>query len=244
MNAIRIDIPAPCQEQWNSMTPVDDQHAHCAACDRVLVDFTQMDDTELAVFLRQSGQNVCGRFRQEQLEKRIALPAEKPVRKYWLNAIWLLPLSFFAKPAQGQVTPHIILDKPPRCVPLPAESVAQKTDTVKTQAAARRETEVRGTVTDAETGQPLANALVRVRMKDGSAFLEETRTDASGNFSLEKFRTLMPGDAFSQEFVILVTRPGYDFRLVAPKTQDETLSIKLRKAEQRHKMGKPMISKY
>jgi hypothetical protein len=62
-----ISIPMPCHEQWQNMAAATNGR-HCNACSKTVVDFTVMSDTAIAQYLQQH-QHVCGRFRNEQLNK-------------------------------------------------------------------------------------------------------------------------------------------------------------------------------
>ncbi|MBC6608354.1 hypothetical protein H8B13_16125 [Hymenobacter sp. BT188] len=69
-----ISIPKPCHENWDQMTTAA-QGRHCAACDKVVVDFTRMTDTEVVLWLQQeqSGRT-CGRFATLQLNRPLLTP--------------------------------------------------------------------------------------------------------------------------------------------------------------------------
>jgi len=219
MSRIRITVPEPCHESRNgNITRLDAQHLHCSTCARTLTDFSQMSDTELALWFRQANGKLCGRFAPGQLDRLISVPAEKPKPKYWLNAIWLLPLSFFAKPAQGQTTtPHVILEKPPRCVPVAGVqkecvmSATPKTDTI------------RGTVQDLDIGnQPLKGATVQlVRVKDGK-IVEKQSANAKGEFAFVLKEKAEPG-----AYKITASHPGYESAQQIITTPEKALVIGL-----------------
>lgn len=64
----KIAIPKPCHEDWNKMT-LEQSGRFCGSCAKSVVDFTQMNDTEIqSYFVINQGKNVCGRFKNEQLE--------------------------------------------------------------------------------------------------------------------------------------------------------------------------------
>ncbi len=61
-----FEIPDPCHEDWNAMSR-DEKGRFCGVCSKVVVDFTDHSNAEIADFLRASaGQRVCGRVRKEQ----------------------------------------------------------------------------------------------------------------------------------------------------------------------------------
>ncbi|RTQ48596.1 carboxypeptidase-like regulatory domain-containing protein [Hymenobacter gummosus] len=84
---IQVQIPRPCSEAWEAMTPTG-QGRHCAACQLTVTDFTQRTDAEVLALLRQAaGGRVCGRFRAEQLNRELVhAPAAAPRWRAWLLA--------------------------------------------------------------------------------------------------------------------------------------------------------------
>lgn len=97
-----ITIPEPCNEDWNEMRVVDSCHRNCAACDRVLTDFAQMNDDELVLFFAQSQGKICGRFRKDQLNRPITPLPEKTTKANWWKAAALLPLTLLSKNTNAQ----------------------------------------------------------------------------------------------------------------------------------------------
>ena len=63
----KIDIPKPCHEDWNAMTP-NEKGKFCSVCNKGVVDFTEMRAVEIQTyFLKNQGQQICGRFKNEQM---------------------------------------------------------------------------------------------------------------------------------------------------------------------------------
>jgi stress response protein YsnF len=64
----KIEIPAPCNEDWAKMTPAE-QGRHCALCQKKVTDFSAFTDKQIISFYEKP-ENVkaCGRFRVGQLE--------------------------------------------------------------------------------------------------------------------------------------------------------------------------------
>ena len=71
----KIQIPKPCHEDWNAMTPTQ-QGSFCGACSKEVVDFTPMTDAEVQrYFLNRTTDKTCGRFKTEQIDRiQIYLP--------------------------------------------------------------------------------------------------------------------------------------------------------------------------
>mgnify|MGYP006395384781 CR=1 FL=1 len=94
--SIQISIPNPCHEDWNKMTPTE-KGKHCAVCTKEVFDFTQATDEDL-VKLAYAGDNLCGRFRKDQLDREIKLERKSRWNLAPLAASVLLPLSLMANP--------------------------------------------------------------------------------------------------------------------------------------------------
>ncbi|MBD2723047.1 carboxypeptidase-like regulatory domain-containing protein [Hymenobacter armeniacus] len=89
MHSLSIQIPQPCHESWDAMTPAT-QGRHCAACQKTVVDFTLKTDAEILAYLATAaGGPTCGRFAAGQLERPLqrAVPAAPMARwRAWLAA--------------------------------------------------------------------------------------------------------------------------------------------------------------
>ncbi|MDN3692660.1 hypothetical protein QWZ06_10410 [Chryseobacterium tructae] len=62
---MKITIPKPCHESWDSMT-YDEKGKFCTICSKTVHDFTRFSDEEL-INSFDSSENICGRFREDQL---------------------------------------------------------------------------------------------------------------------------------------------------------------------------------
>lgn len=94
-----ITIPNPCHENWNAMTPAE-KGRHCAACDKVVKDFTHMGPEEIKETLKETTGKVCGRVHSAHLNKT---PRKERniftgfIRKISYSGLALLTLSFLLK---------------------------------------------------------------------------------------------------------------------------------------------------
>lgn len=65
MKSLKVSIPKPCSYGWDRMTLTEDlKGRHCAACDKIVVDFTIMSTDQLKSFLHENrGVKTCGYFK-------------------------------------------------------------------------------------------------------------------------------------------------------------------------------------
>lgn len=97
---LRINIPEACNQDWNMMEQLH-EGKHCDSCQKTVIDFTLMTDTQLANFFKKNTSNVCGRFYDDQLNKQITLPKrELPWLKYFFTIT--LPAFLFSQKSWGQ----------------------------------------------------------------------------------------------------------------------------------------------
>jgi hypothetical protein len=93
----KIEIPKPCHEDWNAMTP-DETGRFCSVCTKGVVDFTEMKAPEIqAYFLKNQGQKICGRFKNEQVNGKFdlqipqsVLQQRMPFRKAFLLTLFVV----------------------------------------------------------------------------------------------------------------------------------------------------------
>jgi Secretion system C-terminal sorting domain len=101
---ISINIPEGCSQDWNMMEQRQ-EGKHCGSCQKTVIDFTTMTDTQLANFFKKNTSNVCGRFYDDQLDKQIPIPKrELPWLKYFFTIT--LPAFLFSQKSLGQKNLH------------------------------------------------------------------------------------------------------------------------------------------
>jgi Secretion system C-terminal sorting domain len=97
---ITINIPEGCTQDWNMMEQRN-EGKHCNSCQKTVIDFTLMTDTQLANFFKKNTSNVCGRFYDDQLDRQITIPKrELPLLKYFFTIT--LPAFLFSQKSLGQ----------------------------------------------------------------------------------------------------------------------------------------------
>ncbi len=81
-NSLNLSIAKPCSENWSNFTTTHDG-AFCGTCQKVVVDFTRMQDADIVNFFA-NGTRTCGRFRAEQLTAYQTLAAPRINIGAWL----------------------------------------------------------------------------------------------------------------------------------------------------------------
>lgn len=89
---MRVQIPEPCTENWELMSP-QDKGRHCNKCAKTVVDFTTMTDYNIVEYLK-NNTNTCGRFYNFQLNKDLTPPQTTYKWKTWLGKIAASSLLF------------------------------------------------------------------------------------------------------------------------------------------------------
>ncbi|MFP4845842.1 carboxypeptidase-like regulatory domain-containing protein [Winogradskyella sp. PE311] len=167
--AITINIPEPCHEDWNNMTPKE-QGRHCAACNKTVIDFTKKTDESIIKTIESEGK-LCGRFKSQQLNRKLILQ-----RKYRNNYMSLVASGLFAFFALGNQDIHA--QGKPRTVKVDSLKTAQVKGKIATSVLNERA--ISGTVTTADDGLPLPGASVIIK---GTS--RGVQTDFDGKYSIK-----------------------------------------------------------
>ncbi|HEY8894413.1 MAG TPA: hypothetical protein VIM79_06345, partial [Niastella sp.] len=150
LRSVHIQIPKPCHENWDNMTP-DEQGRFCGSCKKIVVDFTVMSDKELLNYISNvAGQHTCGRFSNHQLNTDIITTKSKK-RFSWAYVWNVLLASLLATESYAQGEP-VVKKKPETHLP-------DVSPTVGTFAVKERDTVpnkiVQGVVLQSKTNAPL-----------------------------------------------------------------------------------------
>jgi hypothetical protein len=78
--SFQISIPTPCHEDWGKFTPTS-TGGFCGSCQKNVVDFSRMSESQLVAYFRDlptDNQHLCGRFRDDQLQKNFDIESWFP----------------------------------------------------------------------------------------------------------------------------------------------------------------------
>ena len=158
--SLTLSIPQPCSENWAAMTPTA-QGRHCAACDKVVVDFTRMTDAEVVAWLQKQSGKICGRVRADQLARPVFAPDYSPLWRKWLAAVMVaLGLGkLMVGNAQAQTAvPHLTQYRASEISEDTASIVAASDENLTTSRYI-----LRGIVVDSISHQPLPGVTILLR---------------------------------------------------------------------------------
>jgi hypothetical protein len=114
------------------MTPAE-KGRFCASCQKAVVDFTVMNDRQLAAFFKKPPASVCGRIYNDQLNRDIVIPGKRiPWFKYFFQFTWpafvlLLKSCGVKESAKGKIRTEIktLQTKPEYPVEIVGEALTQ-----------------------------------------------------------------------------------------------------------------------
>jgi hypothetical protein len=208
---VQLSVNNPCQENWENMSP-SEKGRFCGSCQKQVVDFTSMTDTQIATFFkRPSTGSVCGRFMQDQLERDFEIPRKRiPWIKYFFTVAlpaFLVSRSAAQEPKttiKGDTTAVVSCDRSPVLMgkiafPRPQESGSLG---------------IRGRVLD-YAGTPIAGASVVIK---GTTI--GTAADTEGNFQFTNVNA--KGD-----IVLIATAIGYNLQEEKVNSSNSTADIRL-----------------
>ncbi|WP_276504523.1 carboxypeptidase-like regulatory domain-containing protein [Terrimonas pollutisoli] len=204
---IQLNIPSPCNENWDQMKPVN-TGKFCGSCQKQVMDFTSMSDTQLVEFFRkQMTGSVCGRFMNAQLDRPIEIPKKRiPWVKYFFQ--FVLPAFFLSlkASAQGEVK-----ETKNTTVIVPA-SQGEIVGLIVKEIDLPKFTEIRGVVTDGDgNGIPYASVFIKGTTIGAAA-------DSTGSFNL-----VYPG--FEKQVVLVSSCVGFESNETAIDMNQKTDSV-------------------
>ena len=183
--SIQINIPEPCHEDWNTMSPCE-HGRFCAHCQKKVIDFTTWSDTALFQFFSKNEAPVCGRFSTYQIDRPINIPHQPHSRLYRIAVGLGLVLIFTQAPEANART------RAPFVMEQLVDNPGDKNDSTGTGT-------ISGQVVDT-AGQPVIGAVIELT-RSGMSRISAT-TDYDGNYTIK--------DASAGVYNVCVSYTGYE----------------------------------
>lgn len=205
-----LNIPQPCDQDWNRMTATESGR-RCQSCSKTVVDFTRMSNDEIIGYLS-SNRHVCARIGTQQIDGvNMQLVSRQPQNKGgW--AKWVVAASLFVSTAYSRVNAQSITPATeqingnnPHAESFPLGKIVMP-DSARYQI-------ITGTVTDLNH-QPLPGATIRVNGANVG-----TQTDTDGNFRLR-----VP----SSTKQVKVSFIGFESTVIEIKKAGKVLKVRLK----------------
>jgi hypothetical protein len=204
-SSVKISIAKPCAENWEEMLPAE-QGRHCAACERLIIDFSVKTDQEILEYIKQTNGKLCGRFSNDQLDRDLI--QESNIRKISIWEKVAASLLFFISVDKANASDLSI-------APKNLSYIETRTDTDKNihrkkEIAVTDSFELRGTIVDEKTNEFIPFALITIEK-----YNLKTYTDFDGRFKL-----MVPKQADINEFEILIRSIGYNEKVIKYKSKE------------------------
>ncbi len=197
--AVKISIAKPCAENWEQMLPAE-RGRHCAACDRLITDFSTKSDQEILDYLKHANGKLCGRFNNEQLERNLIQETKLRSISNWEKVA--ASLLFFIGVEKANASDFSVSSNS-------LTYIESKTDTDKNihreKEVVKQDTiEIKGTIVDERTKEPIPFVVII-----SEKYSIKTTTDFDG-----KFKILVPHLTDSKEFELQIKQIGYKDKIV------------------------------
>lgn len=220
--AIELSIPTPCSQNWDEMT-VNEKGHFCENCNKSVVDFTNYNDQQLVDFFKKSTGNICGQFRDSQLEKKIytvELTQNRFFPQFLISAILAIGLGNNAY-AKGKHIDPIVSN-----VVTNREKKEGKNNSI----ADDNTHSVIGEVTDLFTKEEIPGVKITIEGSDIA-----TTTNMLGLFQL-----VIPDHLPADKIRLIVSSPGYISKTLSYATRNfpSRAIIELQKEEMHQFSGK------
>lgn len=201
--AFQLHIPEPCNENWDEMTP-NEQGRFCLHCQKTVIDFSVMTDTEIIHFFQHRKEKVCGRFHTQQLAE--VYPEPKLVPRFkWIKAVATL--------FTGLLSLHVYSQTQTLIQQTPVEQLAVKSLTQPNTDSLI----IRGNVIDKLNKTGVYNAVIVLHLNNKTEL--KTYSDYLGNFQFQIDSLQLLKDA---ELIVWANQESFVF---ASNTFDFSLPI-------------------
>jgi TonB-dependent SusC/RagA subfamily outer membrane receptor len=212
---VQLNIPQPCHENWQQMTP-SQQGRFCTACAKEVVDFTSMSDTEvLHYFLDKKNEKVCGRMHPEQLNRSVTKPVYAVKKKWWHWNYAAMLLLLFGRP--GAAKAQGVVKAVTSQLPAPETDVEARRILGKVTPVEKNKQLVHGKITD-DAGTALAGATILIKGTQ-----KATVSDTNGEYSItvnsDKAVLTISSVGFETTETDLKSKKQYDIVLTKLKPQ-------------------------
>lgn len=187
----KVQIANPCEEKWEGMTPVEGGK-FCMHCSKTVIDFTNLSDEAILKAMKNGRGNVCGRLREDQLNRELVIKPELSFFHAIVPKIAASLLLFVGiETAEAQVKKYATQ---------PVQQVAQTNPQVSKPIAKKK---ISGKLIQGRVSGPSNSGIpfATVFLKNANIHV---KTDAEGNFKL-----FVPAHLLKSKIILIGAAEGY-----------------------------------
>jgi hypothetical protein len=218
----KLNIQNPCHEDWEGFKPTP-EGGFCASCQKNVIDFSTMTESQLVAYFRDlptENQHLCGRFRNDQLQKDYRIEEWFPTFSISDKIVhYEIPISQFRESKTKISLPLIRRMKIVRNM-----TVAILTFAMIEQGCGQQK-QLSGQVVDASDGSPLPGVSIVIKgTKKGVA------SDANGRYQL----------SVNEQDTLVFSSVGFERKTLIAKGISPILDMKM----QAEMMGEVVVTGY
>lgn len=202
---IEFQIPTPCHENPNQMTP-NSLGRFCSKCEKSVINFTTMTDNEIIRYYQRNQGNICGMFRPDQVNRPMPIPRKPSSWERWKSIAAVLT-GLLASDSASAFTSGF--------EGFPTEQNIHKNE--KLSISQNPKTKIKGIVTDS-----IGNPLIGVTIIAGYSITGAV-SDVNGNFEMT-----IPEDYLEIELSISYNGFDTEMIIVNKETYSTPLNITLK----------------
>ncbi len=205
----QINIQNPCHEAWEGFKPTS-EGGFCDSCQKNVIDFSKMCESQIVAYFRDlsnENQNLCGRFRDDQLQKNYRIEEWFPTFSITDKIIhYEIPISQFGNNKSKISLPLIHRMKVVRNM-----TIAILTFAIIEQGYGQ-EKQLTGKVIDASDGSPLSGVSIAIKgTKRG------VTSDVNGRYQI----------AVNEQDTLVFSSVGFEHKILIAKEIVPILNMKM-----------------
>ena len=221
---MKISIPSPCSENWDTMKPRE-KSRFCAACQKCVVDFTTASDAEIIQFLETKKENVCGRFNKSQLDRALIINKLNNRHRFGIAASLLfISTMSFSKSTLDFSKPLLTFNA------FKNQSIGNKHE----KNIVKNTYKLRGHIIDSTDNQPVIYAIIKIKGIENNV-----QTDIDGYFEMAISETNN-----NSTTIIEISDLGYQTKEIKLSSILEIEGLKIRLDQDGQLLGEVVITKH
>jgi hypothetical protein len=222
MQNFKLNIQNPCHEAWEGFKPTS-EGGFCASCQKNVIDFSAMTESQLVAYFRDlpsENQHLCGRFRNDQLQKDYRIEEWFPTFSVSDKIVhYEIPISQFRESKTKISLPLIRKMKIVRNMTVAILTIAM------IEQGCGQQKQLSGQVVDASDGSPLPGVSIVIK-----GTTKGVASDMNGKYQI----------AVNEQDTLIFSSVGFERKTLVAKGVSPVLDMKM----QAQMMGEVVVTGY